>query len=80
MRCARFFARLVVRGGIIAVRSPSGACSTGMGGNSPVGAIKPGNISAPPGVVTQLCPAGVVQTTVPSGSWRSRQPQKVLSK
>ena len=83
MAWARFCARVRLRLGIIAVRSPPGSqvvrgwpkrCRGG------VGAIKLGNSRALPGVVMQLCPPGSRQITVPSGSCSSRQPQNVLSR
>ncbi len=53
MRWARCWARVRVRSGIMAVRSPqrSGVVAVGAG-TSPVGAHKLGNKSALPGVVT----------------------------
>jgi len=66
MAWARFCARVRLRLGIIAVRSPPGSqvvrgwpkrCRGG------VGAIKLGNSRALPGVVMQLCPPGSRQIT-----------------
>ncbi|OCB55515.1 hypothetical protein A9X02_09280 [Mycobacterium malmoense] len=53
MRWARFWARVRVRSGIIAVRCPQrSATGTGVSGGSPVGAHSVGNSNALPGVVT----------------------------
>ena len=68
----------------MAVRSPQRSVVAGLGGEgtgtTPVDAHRPGNSSALPGVVTQVCPSGSRQITVPSGSCSSRQPQNVFSK
>jgi hypothetical protein len=52
MRAARFWARVLVRSGIIAVRSPQRSAVGAAFGASPVGAHKLGNSSALAGVVT----------------------------
>ena len=53
MRAARFCARVAVRSGIIAVRSPQRSLAgVSTAGRLPVGAHKLGNNNALPGVVT----------------------------
>jgi hypothetical protein len=74
------WARVRLRVGIIAVRSPQPSSTTTPGTvSSPVGAHKLGNNSTEPGVVTYVSPDGGLQMA-PSRSFWSRQPRKVLSR
>src|SRR3954451_5454952 len=75
MALALLAARVWRRLGIIAPRSGVDSVT----GGSPchrvaVGWHSWGNWCLLPGYVVYVCPVGAVHTTVPSGSWRSRQP------
>lgn len=77
-RAAWSSARVRCRTGIMTPRFCRGAGVKVGSVSVPVGTASAGKYRLPPGLVVYVCPVGDAHTTVPSGSWRSRQPSELV--